>query len=73
MLWAGWEYIMFPSWLQVSSKALDRRLLFTGPCNTAQRRGTQIFLGHRTACSQKLGGQWEVSGLHAGEKSWALD
>lgn len=66
MLWAGWECIMFPSWLQVSSKAFSKRLLFAGACNTAQRRGTQDFWGNRISLFTEvedtiLGGQWEDS------------
>lgn len=55
---------MFPSWCQVSSKVLDRRLLFTGPCNTARCRGTQVFGSHRNSLFTEaedtiLGGQWK--------------
>lgn len=70
MLWVGWEYVMFPSWLQVSSKALDRRELFTGTCNTAQHKGTQDFWGLYTEVGDIiLGGQWEdISVANQGQK-----
>lgn len=46
--------------------------LFTGPCNAAQHRGTQVYLCHRNRLLTEDNGTL-VLGLHAGEKSWALD
>lgn len=77
MLWAGWKYIMFPSWLQVSSKALDRILVFTAPCSTPAG-AHKLFGAIGTACSQKLKTSCQedsrkVSGQHIKEENWAPD
>lgn len=53
MLWGGWMYILFPSQLQVSSKVLDRILVFTAPSDTPAGVH-RIFGAIGTACSQKL-------------------
>lgn len=75
MLWAGWEYIMFHSrLLQGSSKALNRRPLFTGPCQTARHMGTQVCWGHGNSLfpgaeDTILGGQREDTKVaHSGEE-----
>lgn len=71
MLWAGGKYIMCPSWLQVSSKALDRILVFTAPPNIC--RGTKDFWGPRnslfTEAEGIVSGQQEgVRVAHQGRK-----